>query len=227
MKVILTILFFSSIAFAEQGKIIDIQRNQQDQVWTQYGMINGASFSTVTVEIAGEQYSAFYLSRRVEQLVVGDPIEAHVDGKHLQITDQRGKIQKAKIVRRAHDLGSNQGTATDTAQSALASAPPTAVPANAAEEISRTAQSVPATAPSEAVPASAVEGTTTVSVTAIPDGAEIYVDGTFVGSAPANLKLPAGKHMIRITQSAYKDWMREIGVRAASEAHIVATLEKK
>src|ERR1700686_1261975 len=112
MKIILAILFFSSIAFAEQGKITDIQRNQQNQVWTQYGMINGASFSTVTVEIAGEQYSAFYLSRRVDQLVVGDPIEAHVDGKHLKITDQKGKIQKGMIVRRAHDLTSNQGTAT-------------------------------------------------------------------------------------------------------------------
>jgi hypothetical protein len=207
MKIIFTILFFTTIAFAEQGKIIDIQRNEQNQVWTQYGMINGASFSTVTVEIAGEQYSAFYLSRRVEQLVIGDPIEAHVDGKHLQITDQRGKIQKAKIVRRAHGLTSNQETAT-------------------AEETS-TAQSVPATPPSEAVPASAVEATTTVSVSVTPDGAEIYVDGTFVGSAPANLKLAAGKHMIRITQSDYKDWMREIGVQAGSEAHIVAKLEKK
>src|ERR1035437_10072687 len=94
-----------------------------------------------------------------------------------------------------------------------------------AEKTKRTAPSVSATAPPEAVPASAAEGTTTVSVATIPDAAEIYVDGTFVGIAPANLKLPAGKHTIRITQSDYKDWSREIGVQAGSEARIVATLE--
>src|ERR1039458_3809995 len=65
-----------------------------------------------------------------------------------------------------------------------------------------------------APPASASEETATTSVATVPDGAEIYVDGTFVGNAPTNLKLSTGKHTIRITRSGYKDWSREIGVQA-------------
>jgi hypothetical protein len=114
-----------------------------------------------------------------------------------------------------------------TAQPVPATEPPKAVPASASEETGGTAPSATATAPPKTAPASAAEGTTTVSVATIPDGAEIYVDGTFFGNAPANLKLPAGKHTIRITHSDYKDWSREIGVQAGSEARIVATLEKK
>jgi hypothetical protein len=59
------------------------------------------------------------------------------------------------------------------------------------------------------------------------DGADIYADGAFIGNAPANLKLPAGKHTIRVSQSDYKDWSREITVQAGAESRLIATLEKK
>ena len=71
------------------------------------------------------------------------------------------------------------------------------------------------------------EGTATVAVSTNPDGADIYADGVFVGNAPANLKLPAGKHTIRVSQSEYKDWSREITVQAGAESRLIATLEKK
>jgi PEGA domain-containing protein/Ssp1 endopeptidase immunity protein Rap1a len=78
-----------------------------------------------------------------------------------------------------------------------------------------------------ATPASAPEETAAMSVGSTPDGAEIYVDGTFVGSTFANLKLAAGKHTIRVAQTGYKDWTKEIAVQAGSESHIAAKLEKK
>jgi hypothetical protein len=62
------------------------------------------------------------------------------------------------------------------------------------------------------------EGTATVAVSTNPDGADIYADGVFVGNAPANLKLPAGKHTIRVSQSDYKDWSREITAQAGAES---------
>jgi len=71
------------------------------------------------------------------------------------------------------------------------------------------------------------EGTATVAVSTNPDGADIYADGVFVGNAPANLKLPAGKHTIRVSQSDYKDWSREITAQAGAESRLIATLEKK
>jgi hypothetical protein len=71
------------------------------------------------------------------------------------------------------------------------------------------------------------ERTATLAVSTNPDGADIYADGVFIGNAPANLKLPAGKHTIRVSQSDYKDWSREITVQAGSESRLIATLEKK
>jgi hypothetical protein len=97
-----------------------------------------------------------------------------------------------------------------------------------AEATNGTAPTAPPTAPPQAVPpASASAETATISIATIPDGAEIYVDGAFVGNAPANLKLSTGKHTIRVTQTDYKDWSKEIAVQAGSEAHMIATLEKK
>lgn len=66
----------------------------------------------------------------------------------------------------------------------------------------------------------------TIEVRSTPDGAEVYADGAFVGNAPATLKLAPGQHTIRVTQSGFKEWSREIAVQAGSEAHLSATLDK-
>ena len=66
----------------------------------------------------------------------------------------------------------------------------------------------------------------TVYVISSPEGGEVYVDGAFIGNAPATLHLDAGKHTVKVSQSGYKDWSRELSVLAASEAHLNATLEK-
>jgi hypothetical protein len=60
-----------------------------------------------------------------------------------------------------------------------------------------------------------------------PEGAEVYVDGAFIGNAPATLKLSPGQHTIRVTQSGFKDWSRDISVQAGSEAHLSASLDKQ
>ena len=70
-------------------------------------------------------------------------------------------------------------------------------------------------------------GIGTIEVHSTPDGAEVYADGAFVGNAPATLKLTPGQHTIRVTQSGFKDWSREIAVQAGSEAHLSASLEKE
>ena len=85
----------------------------------------------------------------------------------------------------------------------------------------------PKVAAKTAQPSSAVEDPATLFVSSSPESAEVYVDGTFVGNAPATLKLAAGKHTIRVTQANYQDWSREIAVQASSEPRVVAVLEKK
>jgi hypothetical protein len=73
---------------------------------------------------------------------------------------------------------------------------------------------------------SGVLATGTIEVHSTPEGAEVYVDGAFVGNAPATLKLSPGQHTIRVTQSGYKDWSREIAVQAGSDVHLSASQDK-
>jgi len=67
----------------------------------------------------------------------------------------------------------------------------------------------------------------TIVVSSNPDNAEIYVDGSFVGNAPASLKLSARKHTIRVALAGYKEWSREMSVLAGSESKLTAILEKQ
>jgi hypothetical protein len=78
---------------------------------------------------------------------------------------------------------------------------------------------VPANPEPQPIPESA-------SVASNPDGAEVYLDGSFVGNAPALLKLKPGKHIVTLKQSGYKEWSRELSAESGAEAHIIANLEK-
>jgi hypothetical protein len=75
-------------------------------------------------------------------------------------------------------------------------------------------------------PPSGVPATGTIEVHSTPEGAEVYLDGAFVGNAPATLKLAPGQHTIRVTQSGYKDWSREIAVQPGSDVHLSASQDK-
>jgi hypothetical protein len=77
-----------------------------------------------------------------------------------------------------------------------------------------------------ATAASSKEGVGTVSIRAIPESADVYVDNQFYGNSPAILKLKPGKHTITVKLSGYKDWSREISTVAGSEAQLTASLEK-
>lgn len=96
-------------------------------------------------------------------------------------------------------------------------APPTAGAQPGVSQSEPTASQTTATAVS---PAGSVELRST------PDGADVYVDGAFVGNSPATLKLTPGLHTIRVKQSGYKEWSRDITVQNGSEAHLTASLEK-
>jgi hypothetical protein len=64
-----------------------------------------------------------------------------------------------------------------------------------------------------------------VKITSQPEGADIVVDGAFVGNAPAQLKLAPGKHRIQVIKEGYKNWEKEIHVTAGSELTVNAPLK--
>jgi hypothetical protein len=63
-------------------------------------------------------------------------------------------------------------------------------------------------------------------VASTPDGAEIEVDGNFVGNAPSQLQLAEGDHTVALKKQGFKDWERHLKVTAGSDVHLDVELEK-
>jgi hypothetical protein len=65
-----------------------------------------------------------------------------------------------------------------------------------------------------------------LSVDASVPGADIEVDGAFVGSTPSTLSVSPGQHTIAVKKKGYADWSRTMNV-AGSGVHLSAELETK
>jgi hypothetical protein len=80
------------------------------------------------------------------------------------------------------------------------------------------AKFAPQTAPAGgAEPASAssqapVSARATLDITSTPAGADIELDGTFVGNTPSSVGVPAGDHTIKIAKTGYSPWERKLKV---------------
>ena len=55
--------------------------------------------------------------------------------------------------------------------------------------------------------------------------AEVYVNGEFRGTAPVNLHLPAGTHVIEFKLQGFQTWKRELVVVAGNDTRVAATLQ--
>jgi hypothetical protein len=99
---------------------------------------------------------------------------------------------------------------------------PTAAPAAAAAPAQPVAVA-PAPAPA---PAPVPEELSTVVLKSTPDGADVTVDGKFVGSTPSTVRLMPGDHMIAIDKSGYKTWQRTMTVNPGGIVTVDATLER-
>jgi hypothetical protein len=97
-----------------------------------------------------------------------------------------------------------------------------AAAAEAAASKAPSTQAIPATV----APASVVPSTGRLSVSSVPDGADIEVDGSFVGNAPSDVQVPEGEHTVAVKKSGFKVWERKMKVNAGSNVHLNAELEK-
>jgi hypothetical protein len=58
-----------------------------------------------------------------------------------------------------------------------------------------------------------------------PSGADIEVDGKFVGNIPSELQMTEGDHAVAVKKAGFKDWERKLSVSAGSTVHLSADLE--
>lgn len=77
--------------------------------------------------------------------------------------------------------------------------------------------------PPAATPATS---TASLSITSIPDGADIEVDGNFFGNTPSDLKVAEGEHSITVKKAGYRTWERKMTVVAGSSIRLNAEMEK-
>ncbi len=59
-----------------------------------------------------------------------------------------------------------------------------------------------------------------------PPGADIEVDGSFVGNTPSDIQVAEGEHTISVKKAGFKDWERSLKVSGGSSVHLNAQLEK-
>lgn len=66
--------------------------------------------------------------------------------------------------------------------------------------------------------------TAKVMVSSEPSGADVYVDGNFMGNTPSQIQLAAGSHNVRIEAKDHTPWSRVIALTADSKVTIQAVL---
>ena len=64
------------------------------------------------------------------------------------------------------------------------------------------------------------------SFSSTPAGAEVTVDGRYVGSTPSVLSLATGTHAVVVTLSGFAEWKRQLEVSPGSELTVNAVLQK-
>jgi len=59
-----------------------------------------------------------------------------------------------------------------------------------------------------------------------PPGADIEVDGSFVGNTPSDVQVAEGEHAVTVKKAGFKDWERKVKVSGGSSVNLNSELEK-
>ncbi|HUJ33393.1 MAG TPA: PEGA domain-containing protein [Candidatus Acidoferrum sp.] len=66
-----------------------------------------------------------------------------------------------------------------------------------------------------------------VAIASDPPGADIYVDGKFVGQTPSTVRLPSGEHRIEVKSHGKATWQRDLEVLKASDLTLHPILQEE
>jgi PEGA domain len=73
----------------------------------------------------------------------------------------------------------------------------------------------------------AQQSTGSVLISSDPPGAEIYIDGKFVGQTPSTIHLPSGSHRIEVKSQGKQLWERNLEVWKDSQLTLHPVLDEK
>jgi len=158
---------------------------------------------------------------RCRPLPKGESFDARREkhGITVYYVDDKGKVrgQLYTLV----DRNGKAGLATTAAVVATQPVPAAVAPQQSSP--------VPAPAPSAGsvreVPLEKVEKVK-CNFSSTPAGAEITLDGKYVGSTPSEIPVSTGAHVVIFSLPGFSDWRRELTVAAGSVVNVTASLQK-
>lgn len=89
-----------------------------------------------------------------------------------------------------------------------------------------TASQAPAHVQPAAATANEKERGTPVTVESTPSGADIQIDGAFVGNTPSTVDVAPGPHEITLGKKGFAPWTRKVNITGGS-IHLLAELDKE
>jgi len=199
----------------------DVPKNCDQVNYDAYCLSSKTAQITNTLLVQEGNSPPFHLSctndskwSRCLPLPKGESFDARREKRGLVVyyVDDKGKVRGQLYSYVAGEA--NQPSPPPTAQSQTQSSPaPTATAGPTS-----TAATAPPSAP-------AVEEVK-CSFSSTPSGADITLDGRFVGSTPSVLNLSTGKHVVVVSTPGFVQWKRELTVSPGSELTVNAVLEK-
>jgi PEGA domain len=171
-------------------------------------------------------------------LTIGETFEARKDKRGITIVyhNAKGKSEK-QLYKVVASLAAQEPPAAPAPKSGIAhepappTSPPPASPVPAPEPTAPTAPAQSAPAP-QPIPGNDearenFPGKVKCNFTSTPPGADITVDGKYVGNTPSEIGLSTGKHVVTISMQGFANWKRELWVAPESVLNVTANLQKK
>jgi hypothetical protein len=167
-------------------------------------------------------------------LSVGETYEARKGKNGLTVWMQasNGK-ETTRLFRLAGEgTGPDSGAAASSQPSAASGAPPRPVPAPQPVAVA------PGQKASDAAPIAAppppsrsaqkdLPGNIMCNFSSIPSGAEITLDGKYVGNTPSGIPLSAGTHTVILSLPGFTQWKRDLAVSPGSDLTVSGILQKE
>lgn len=120
------------------------------------------------------------------RVTVNGEVKYYVDGSKLHLVDDTGKERTIPIIKQVRKV-----------------AAPPAVTSTATQSVQN---------------ASTIASTATASLTikSNPAGADIEIDGNFVGNTPSSIEMQSGEHNVKLTKAGYQPWERKLKTTTGS-----------
>jgi PEGA domain len=166
---------------------------------------------------------------RCMPLAKGETFEARREkhGIAVYYTDAKGKSRKQLYTLVAGKMSPQPAPAAPPRNAPVASSP-------AAAQVPAAAGQVPAAAAAPATAAAVAARQEPESLDRVhcsfassPSGAEITLDGKYVGSTPSAIEVSVGTHVVLFSMPGFAQWKRDLTVIGGSELTVSAILQKQ